>query len=114
MFSLPPTKPRIAARTIKGGLQGYILDAQLPPLPNHTDKPAGRYVGTCKFYNAGTGLGYITKSNGGKDILVRESDLMDMGLKELFRGQQVSFDVKKSGKHKEGVRTERAVNIRVE
>lgn len=106
-----PAKPSKLAREQVGSLQGWIYSPK-PEAPVEPLKTEGRYIGKVKFYDIESGHGYITKSNGGKDVLVSERDLIEMGLKQLFAGQMVSFDTKRAGKHKG--RNERAVNIRVE
>jgi len=59
--------------------------------------------GTVKFFNVAKGFGFITPSNGGPDIFVHTSGLVD----ELRENDKVSFDVENG---KKGVN---AVNVRV-
>jgi len=106
-----PAKPQILHREYAKGIQAWRPTPK-PEAPVEPLKREGRYVGNVKFYDTESGHGYITLSNGGKDVLVRESDLIEMGLKNLNAGQMVSFDVQKAGRNKG--RSQRAVNIRIE
>ncbi len=50
--------------------------------------------GTVKFFNSSKGFGYITPSDGSKDVNVRSGDMQrDGGYKALAEGQKVEFDV---------------------
>jgi len=59
--------------------------------------------GTVKFFNNTKGFGFITPEEGGKDIFIHQSGLID----EITEGDQVSFDVEESPK---GLN---AVNVKV-
>lgn len=50
--------------------------------------------GTVKFFNETKGFGFITPSNGGKDIFVHSSGLMD----NIREGDKVSFEVENGQK----------------
>ena len=50
--------------------------------------------GTVKFFNNARGFGFITPDDGGKDVFVHKSDLVD----EITEGDKVSYDVEESEK----------------
>ena len=50
--------------------------------------------GTVKFFNKPRGFGFITPDDGGKDVFVHKSDLVD----EITEGDKVSYDVEESEK----------------
>ena len=49
--------------------------------------------GTVKWFNESKGFGFITPSDGGKDVFVHFSAIVDEGFRTLAEGQQVTFDV---------------------
>jgi cold shock protein len=59
--------------------------------------------GTVKFFNETKGFGFITPSNGGKDIFVHVSGLID----EIRENDKVSFEVR------DGHKGLNAVNVKV-
>lgn len=59
--------------------------------------------GTVKFFNETKGFGFITPSNGGQDIFVHVSGLMD----EIRENDKVSYEVQNG---KKGLN---AVNVKV-
>ncbi len=64
--------------------------------------------GTVKFFNSSKGFGYITPSDGSKDVSVRSGDIQrDSGYKPLAEGQKVEFDVivGQQGRQAKNVRT---------
>ena len=64
--------------------------------------------GTVKFFNSSKGFGYITPSDGSKDVNVRSGDIRhDGGYKALSEGQKVEFEVSK------GPQGPQAKNVRV-
>lgn len=50
--------------------------------------------GTVKFFNNIRGFGFIAPDDGGKDVFVHKSDLVD----EITEGDKVSYDVEESEK----------------
>ena len=50
-------------------------------------------VGTVKFFNTQKGFGFITPSDGGKDVFVHISAVERAGMSTLNEGQRVSFEV---------------------
>lgn len=59
--------------------------------------------GTVKFFNVTKGFGFITPSNGGQDIFVHVSGLID----EIHENDKVTFEVQNG---KKGLN---AVNVKV-
>lgn len=64
-------------------------------------------TGTVKFFNGDKGFGFITPTNGEKDVFVHYSNVVGEGYKTLEEGQQVEFDVAQGRKGPE------AQNVRV-
>jgi cold shock protein len=50
-------------------------------------------TGTVKWFNDAKGFGFITPTDGGKDLFVHFSAIQEQGFKTLKEGQRVSFDV---------------------
>ncbi len=64
--------------------------------------------GTVKFFNLSKGFGFITPSDGSKDVYVHSSGIQGEGdAKTLAEGQNVEFDVS------DGPRGPRAENVKV-
>jgi CspA family cold shock protein len=60
-------------------------------------------TGTVKFFNESKGFGFITPDDGGKDIFVHASGLID----DIQEGDKVSYDTE------EGRKGLNAVNVKV-
>ncbi|KXO72958.1 cold-shock protein [Brucella anthropi] len=59
-------------------------------------------TGTVKFFNQDKGFGFITPENGGSDVFVHVSGLLQAG-GSLQDGQKVNYDIgqdRKTGKSK--------------
>ena len=50
-------------------------------------------TGTVKWFNESKGFGFISPSEGGKDVFVHFSAIQSDGFRTLAEGQAVSFDV---------------------
>ncbi len=55
-------------------------------------------TGTVKWFNESKGFGFITPSNGDKDVFVHFSAIVGDGFKTLAEGQKVSFEIEKGPK----------------
>ena len=53
-------------------------------------------TGTVKWFNNSKGYGFITPSEGGKDLFVHMSSIMMEGYKTLSDNQKVSYQVETS------------------
>jgi superfamily II DNA/RNA helicase len=63
--------------------------------------------GSVKFFNSGRGYGFITPDDGGQDLFVHFSAILNEGFKTLDNGARVAFDVR------EGRRGDEAFDVRV-
>ena len=50
-------------------------------------------TGTVKWFNDAKGFGFITPSDGGKDVFVHFSAVTGEGFKSLAEGAQVEYEV---------------------
>lgn len=55
-------------------------------------------TGLVKWFNQEKGFGFITPTDGGKDVFVHFRSIVSDGYKSLDEGQQVKFDVEEGQK----------------
>ena len=55
-------------------------------------------TGKVKWFNDSKGFGFITPTDGGKDVFVHHSSIRIDGFKTLSEGQSVSFEVQNGPK----------------
>ena len=55
-------------------------------------------TGTVKWFNESKGYGFITPSDGQRDVFVHFSAIIGDGFRTLSEGQSVSFEIEKGPK----------------
>jgi CspA family cold shock protein len=64
-------------------------------------------TGTVKWFNESKGFGFISPSDGGKDVFVHFSAIASEGFRTLAEGQSVTFDVE------DGPKGPQATNVQI-
>ncbi|XP_051243026.1 calcium-regulated heat-stable protein 1 [Dicentrarchus labrax] len=78
-------------------MRGYLIPSPLPTRRNRTCSATARasegpvFTGVCKCFSRSKGHGFITPSDGGKDIFVHISDIE--GEYVLVEGDEVSYKI---------------------
>ena len=49
-------------------------------------------TGTVKWFNDDKGFGFVTPSDGGKDLFVHQTDIVGDGFRSLTEGAQVTYE----------------------
>ncbi|QWL72089.1 cold-shock protein [Aeromonas hydrophila] len=57
-----------------------------------------KMTGTVKFFNAEKGFGFISPTDGSKDVFVHFSAIQTPGFKTLDEGQRVEFTIEQGQK----------------
>lgn len=67
-------------------------------------------TGTVKFFNTEKGYGFIKPDDGGRDVFVHVSAVMNSGLGTLNEGQRIAFEIEpdKRGKGPKAVNLQNA------
>ena len=65
-------------------------------------------TGSVKWFNESKGFGFISPSDGSKDVFVHFSAIQGSGFKSLAEGQAVTFDVE------DGPKGPQATNVTAE
>ncbi len=60
-------------------------------------------TGTVKWFNESKGFGFISPSDGSKDVFVHFSAIASSGFRTLTEGQSVTFDVENGPKGPQAV-----------
>jgi CspA family cold shock protein len=68
-----------------------------------------RQTGTVRFFNVAEGFGLIAPAGESNDVILRASSLEASGLRDVNKGQQVSFETEQDGQGK----GPKAVHIRL-
>ena len=55
-------------------------------------------TGTVKWFNESKGFGFISPSDGGKDVFVHYSAIANSGFRTLAEGQSVQYEVEQGPK----------------
>jgi CspA family cold shock protein len=101
--------------TITGGAKGpqvanIVQTLGMAPIPVSSSVPSGRaaptgpeseMTGTVKWFKADKGFGFVTPDDGGRDIFVHRSVLLQAGLQFLDSGQKVKMKVQTASKGRE-------------
>ena len=56
------------------------------------------FTGTVKWFNPSKGFGFIVQDNGGKDVFVHHSAILQEGYRSLEEGQRVQYEIEQTPK----------------
>ena len=77
----------------------YCLARLVTRFTNYPDNEVIHMAtGTVKWFNESKGFGFITPSDGSKDVFVHFSAIAAQGFRTLAEGQEVTFDVENGPK----------------
>jgi CspA family cold shock protein len=66
---------------------------RIPTQAAHDAKGATMATGTVKFFNTQKGFGFITPSDGSKDVFVHISAVERAGMSTLNEGQRLTYEI---------------------
>lgn len=102
--------------TITGGEKGpqvvsiikTLGMAPVPPSPGRAAPtgPETEMTGTVKWFKADKGFGFVTPDDGGRDVFVHRSLLLQAGIQYLDSGQKVRMKVQTASKGREATTLE--------
>jgi len=55
-------------------------------------------TGTVKWFNSTKGFGFIQPDNGGDDAFVHISAVERAGMRDIFEGQKIGYDLERDNK----------------
>ena len=61
---------------------------------------AMRFLGRVKSYNPDRGFGFIRPDDGSRDVFIHVTAVEQAGLKELAKGDRISFELVQDMQHK--------------
>jgi CspA family cold shock protein len=80
-------------RMFRSPRREVALGAVSVNLSSHLEDIATMATGTVKFFNTQKGFGFITPTDGSKDVFVHISAVERAGMRTLNEGQRVSYEV---------------------
>jgi CspA family cold shock protein len=70
--------------------------------------PETKLQGTVKWFNVGRGFGFISPTDGGKDVFVHFMDIIGDGYRSLNEADRVEYQVKQG---KKGIQATNVVKV---
>lgn len=71
----------------------FLISENNQKINNFKGKKMSKIKGQVKWFNESKGFGFITPSNGSKDVFVHFSSIQGNGFKTLSEGQNVEFEI---------------------